>query len=285
MAEMSLPPPPPPCFPSPLSLPMTALDDITLGRYVAGSSLLHRLDPRVKAVVVPLLVIATFSGPGPGRLEGLAVLAIGLALLSGIGFRTWWRGLWVFRWLFLFTILLHLCFTPGRTLFGLTWLSLDGLLHGMTVCSQLALAVCFSSLLTLTSTPHELAAAFASLFSPLERFGFPVREGTMLLLLVLHFIPILREEAGRSFARCREEGLDPGRGSLLERGKTLGSMIAPLILSLVERADRIAQAAAAGEDVVGKPPELKPFRSFGLTDLTGVLGGGLCLGIVLGLLR
>jgi energy-coupling factor transport system permease protein len=264
---------------------MPTFDDITLGRYIAGSSLLHRLDPRVKAVMAPFLVIATFSSPGPERLEGLAVLAAGLALLSGVGFRTWWRGLWVFRWLFLFTVLLHLCFTPGRTLFGQTWLSLDGLLHGMAVCSQLALAVVFSSLLTFTTTPHELAAAFASLFSPFGRFGFPVREGTMLLLLVLHFIPILREEASRSFSGSREEGLDPGRGPLLERGKTLGRMLAPLILSLVERADRIARAAAAGEDVVGKPPELKPFRSFGLTDLTGVLGGGLCLVIVFGILR
>jgi energy-coupling factor transport system permease protein len=264
---------------------MPALDDITLGRYIAGSSLLHRLDPRVKLIAVPLLIIASFARPGMGRLEGLAVFAAGLILLSGIGWRTWWRGLWIFRWLFLFTVLLHLCLSPGRTLWGQTWLSLDGLLHGLEVCSQLALAVIFSSLLTLTTTPHELAAAFACLFSPLGRFGFPVQEATMLLLLVLHFIPILREEATRTFARGREEGLDLSRGTLLERGRALGRMISPLVLSLVERADRIALAVAAGEDVVGQPMALKPFRSFGMADLAAFFGGGVCLIIIFGILR
>jgi energy-coupling factor transport system permease protein len=138
----------------------------------------------------------------------------------------------------------------------------------------------FSSLLTLTTSPHELAAAFASFLGPLRRFRFPAEDATMLFLLVLHFIPILREEAAESIARCREAGEDPARGPLLERARTLRRMTAPLILRLVDRAETLARGVAAGEDVVGLRVVLQPFRRIDRTDCTVFLAGALALILV-----
>jgi len=39
---------------------MKFLQDITLGQYMPGGSLLHRLDPRTKFLSLLLLMIATF---------------------------------------------------------------------------------------------------------------------------------------------------------------------------------------------------------------------------------
>ncbi len=47
---------------------MPFFDDLTLGRYHAAESRLHRLDPRLKLIGLPLLIIASFAGTTPLRL-------------------------------------------------------------------------------------------------------------------------------------------------------------------------------------------------------------------------
>jgi energy-coupling factor transport system permease protein len=264
---------------------MGLLDDITLGRFEPRESILHRLDPRLKLCGLPLLVIAVFAAHDPLRLGGLALLAAVLILLSGIECSTWWRGLWILRWLFLFTLLLHLFLSPGRTLLGVAWLSHDGLLRGALVCSQLALAVLFSSLLTLTTSPRDVAGACASLLSPLERFGFSVRESAILLLLVLHFVPILREETIGLIESSRNEGIDPSQGSLVARGLAVGRMIAPLLLRLVDRADALAGSVASGEDAIDDGIELRPFWPPRSADLAFVCSGILFFAALYGMPR
>jgi len=229
---------------------MALIDDITLGRFVPGSSSLHRLDPRFKLIGLPILVIAAFAAETGVQRLALAVVAGVLILSAGGHWRFFLRGVLALRWLFLCTVLLHLLFSPGRTLFGSAWFSLDGLLRGMLVCEQLALAVLFSSLLTLSTAPQELAAAVSSLMAPLGRFGVPVKELSLLLLLSLHFIPILREEALAQVAAGRSGEDRAAGGSLLGRARTAGRMVAPLLLRLVDRADRLALSMAAGEPVV-----------------------------------
>ncbi|WP_298035819.1 energy-coupling factor transporter transmembrane protein EcfT [uncultured Desulfuromonas sp.] len=253
---------------------MAVLEHLTLGRYLDGDSLLHRLDPRIKLAGVPLLVVASFSGTSFSRVAVLAVLAFACLLASGIGWRVWGRGLWVFRWLFLFTLLLHLLLSPGHTLFGTAWLSRDGLLRGLLVCAQLGLAVVFASLLTLTTTPRELAASFAALLAPLRRIGFPLQEATRLLLLVLQFIPILRDEALRVAEEGRAAGLDPGGATLVGRGRFAGRLVAPLVLGLVDHADALARAEAAGENVGGELPRLRAVGELKLFEWLFVIAVG-----------
>jgi energy-coupling factor transport system permease protein len=234
---------------------MALIDDMTLGRYVGGDSFLHRLDPRLKLTVLPLLVIAAFSAHTAGQRLALALLAGALVVLAGCHWRFFLRGLWVLRWLFLCTVLLHLFFSPGRTLFGSLWLSLDGLLRGLQVCEQLALAIVFSSLLTLSTSPAELASAVSALLLPLGRFGLPARELSLLLLLVLHFIPILREEGLAQLAANRAS------------------------------ADRLALAVAAGEQVVEPLAPLPPCRQLQSGNFYFLLALVFCLIVIFGMLR
>ena len=239
---------------------MSILNDLTLGRFVPGDSFLHRLDPRVKLAGVPLLIIAVFSGGDALRLGVLGGIAVGLILLSGIRWSLWLRGVRALRWLLLFTLLIHLFFSPGRTLLGVAWLSLDGLIHGTTVSLQLCLAVLFSSLLTLVTSPREIAGAFVSLGAPLRRLGVRVEEGAGLLLLVLHFLPILKEE---TLAASAATNSDPSRSApplSAARFRAMRLMIAPLILRLVDRADALAQASARGDDDFQRHARLGPLR-------------------------
>lgn len=263
---------------------MALIDDMTMGRYVGGDSFLHRLDPRLKLTAFPLLVIAAFAAHTVGQRLALALLAGALIILAGGHWRFFLRGLWALRWLFLCTVLLHLFFSPGRTLFGSLWLSHDGLLRGLQVCEQLALAILFSSLLTLSTSPEELAAAVSALLMPLARFGLPARELSLLLLLVLHFIPVLREEGLAQLAAGRESGSYSDHGRLLDRGRAVGKMVAPLILRLVDRADRLALAVAAGKPVVEPLSPLPSYRQLRGGNLYFLLTLVFCLVVIFGVL-
>jgi energy-coupling factor transport system permease protein len=219
------------------------------GRDLPVDSLLRRLDARVKLLLLPLLVIAVFAAPSLPRLTVLLCTALLLVALSRAGSASFWRPVYMLRWFFLCTILLHLFFTPGRTLWGFGWLSMDGLLAGLLICLQLALAVTFSSLLTTTTPPEELVSGGVSLLSPLRRFGLPVERGGALLLLVLRFIPMLGEEAARLLADKKERAL-----SLSDRLKALLIFLEALLLRLVERAEAMAQAQVACQLPEPLPP-------------------------------
>jgi len=234
------------------------LGDISLGRYLQVDSPLHRCDPRLKLVGLPLLMVAALAADGWPRLlllSGLWLLLAGLARSSrGI----WWKTARALRFLLLFTLLLHLLLTPGRTLFGTGWLSLDGLLVGLLTSWKLLLALFFASLLTLTTRPEEVAAALARLLRPLERIGLPAARIGEFVQLVLYFVPVLQEEV-RSLSRGRRPD-PPGRTGWLQRCRAAGMLVEPLVLRLVDRADQLAHQVAAGRPVL-QPPQLPPFRS------------------------
>ena len=262
---------------------MGLLDDITLGRFVPGDSPMHRLDARLKLCGLPLFIVASFATQGPARLVGFGGCALAMLLLAGIPWRIWWRGIRVFRWLFLFTLLLHLLLTPGRTLFGVEWLSYDGLLRGGTVSVQLLLAIVFSSLLTLTSPVEALVAAVASLLAPLRRWRVPVDELAWLLQQVLHFIPVLREEGAAQVEAFRGRGEDLAQGTLVQRGRLAGRMLAPLILGLVDRADTLAHALASSRQTMADATDIVPPR-LTIGDITLAGAGLLALVLIWGLL-
>jgi hypothetical protein len=62
-------------------------------------------------------------------------------------------------------------------------------------------------------------------------------------------------------------------------------MVAPLLLRLVDRADRLALAVAAGQPVVEELPPLAPFRHLGALDAFFLFSLGLCLLVIFGVLR
>ena len=226
---------------------MSSADRQTSGLYRHGDSFLHRLDPRVKLSFLLLLIVCLFAAPSPERLLGLLVVAAGGVAVGRLPFRQLLKRLLLLRWLLLFSLLLHLFFTPGRTLLGTSWLSYDGLLRGLTVDLQLSLSLVFSYLLALTTAPAALARGLTRLLSPLGRLGVPVRESGGLLILVLHFVPLVRDEALLLYRKnhCPR---------FLDRVRAATGLIGPLLLRLVDRADALAHEMSAD----GLPEEQEP---------------------------
>ena len=60
------------------------LTDITIGQFFPGTSALHRMDPRAKLLLLLVLMAAIFVFDTPGGYAVLTVLAVALAVSSGV---------------------------------------------------------------------------------------------------------------------------------------------------------------------------------------------------------
>lgn len=232
-----------------------------------SGTFLHRADPRLKLPVCGLLVILAFAAGSWSRLAVMAIALLVLCTLARCGPVWMARTLWPLRWLLLFTLLLHLFLSPGHTLFGVAWLSRDGMLHGMLVCVQLCLAALAAALLNRTTSAEQTARACGWLLAPLRRLGCPVNHWEELTALVLRFFPIMRDELRATAVSDRD--------SWSRRIMAWEERLLPVFDRLVERADLMARRVAIGEElpIAGEP--LPPFSVRAVADQFLLVGGGM----------
>lgn len=228
---------------------MSFLQDITLGQFLPGDSFLHRLDPRTKFLSLILVLITVFM------IHSFAALALlwggfFLALfLSGLPWGYVFRGVRSFLWLFLFTAVIHFFFTPGPSLpffpigfLDLTW---TGLAQGGFVAAQLCLALLFSSVMTLTTSPLRLTYGLEKLLAPLKHLRVPVEDFSLMTMLAIKFIPVLLGETSRIIKAQSARGVDFESGNFIRRAKNLLPILTPLLHSVLKRADDLTMALLA----------------------------------------
>jgi energy-coupling factor transport system permease protein len=156
-----------------------------------------------------------------------------------------------------------------------------GLLNAAFIVARITLIVLGASLLTLTTTPVEIADGIESLMYPLKWIKFPVHEFALIMSIALRFIPTLLDETDRIIKAQKARGADFESGNIFKRAKALIPVLIPLLISSFRRADELADAmdarCYAGSKNRTKFKKMKPtFR-----DLIAVLVmGGLITGVV-----
>lgn len=229
------------------------------GLYRPAETLLHRADPRLKIFSCLLLVALAFSASAWMQLLPIfSILAMAAWSVRPFS-RQIFRVFRMLRWLLLFTLLMHLFFTPGRTLWGLSWLSFDGLLTGTFVCLQVLLAVAASALLGITTSSASLSLAFGWLVQPLALLGCRTDDWQKIMAQAIDFIPLVQAEISASAkaedATSDKYGLKIKQDRLHAWGKSLHN----LIFRLIDRGDEIAYRLAADDEPVLKQPRLQAF--------------------------
>ncbi|PLX82037.1 MAG: hypothetical protein C0616_02940 [Desulfuromonas sp.] len=204
--------------------------------FIAESGWLVELDPRLKLLLFPLLVAAAFACHTFAALCAV-LFVLGLFWMSsGCHWKEVARSILKFRWLLLVTVLFHLLLSPGRTLFGTTWLSLDGLQSGLMTALKIVVAIIAARLLTGVTSNQMLVKGLVGLMRPLQFFGAPVHRWGELVGLVFQFVPHLRDEG----ERIRREVKRNCGGGMTARLQCLVAQLDPAIHALADRADRHA---------------------------------------------
>ena len=219
--------------------------DITLGQFVAGNSIVHRLDPRTKIGIMILYIVMTFLVKQLYFLTiPFAFLVLGL-ILSGISLRYIWTSLKPVRVLLIFMFLLNLIFQKGETvLIDLKFwqLTLEALLQSVFLAIRIVLLVAGASMLTLTTSPIALTDGIERLLTPLKVLHFPAHELAMMMTIALRFIPTLMDESDKSRNAQMARGADFESGNVFRRIKSLSPILIPLFVSSFRKADDLAIA-------------------------------------------
>ena len=227
---------------------MAGLNDITLGRYIAAESPLHRLDPRTKVIGTLVLMTAVLVSQGFSSLLTYGLLLALAVPLSRIPVGVVLKNLRPFIWLFGFTLVMWALWPPPLPYtvlwdlpYGDLFVTAEGLQHGAFFALRLSVVIITASLLTLTTSPTELTDGLEKLLNPLRAVGFPAHELAMMVTISLRFVPVLVEEAERLRKAQLARGADFGGGPI-RRARSLIPLLVPLFISAFTRADRLALA-------------------------------------------
>ena len=223
------------------------LQEITLGQFFPGKSILHQLDPRTKIISLFALLIAIFATQGWSAYLALTVLTLSLIFLSKVPPLTVLKSVKPLSWIILFTLLIHFVSHDGEVLakvyvFKVTT---EGIIYGVQISLRLVLLIMLSSLLTFTTSPLQLTDATEKLLSPLKRFGVPSHELAMMMTIAIRFVPTLIEEADKIIKAQKSRGLDFESGGFVKKLRAMVPILVPLFLSSFRRADDLAMAMEA----------------------------------------
>jgi energy-coupling factor transport system permease protein len=253
---------------------------ITLGHYLPGNSLLHRLDPRVKLVSLLIMIVALFMiKTFPGFLLFGAFVFI-MFLSSRLPWRYFLRGLRPVLYIVLFTLILHFLFTKGGQVYwrlGPVTIEEAGVFLGTFMTLRLILLVITTLLITLTTSPISFADGIEFLLRPFRRLGVPGHEIAMMMTIALRFIPTLMEESDKIRKAQMARGADFETGNILRRAGNLVPLLVPLFVSAFRRADELAIAMEArcyrGGENRTKMRKLttQPLDYFGILTVTGLI--------------
>jgi energy-coupling factor transport system permease protein len=169
------------------------------------------------------------------------------------------------RWLLLFTLLMHLLLSPGRTLWGLSWLSLDGLCLGFFVCVQIALAATTTTILAITTRIEDLSAAFGWFVKPLSLLGCRTDDWQKIVLLALGFIPVVREEMHLS-VRSKADWSAVRDQRWRDRWSAFSTKMKAFTERMLIRGDTMAHQIAASDNSCRTPSALLPIWPLSLPD-------------------
>ena len=220
------------------------LKDITLGQYFPGNSVIHRLDPRLKVLMVVAYIVALFCAKGLwAYLFCFLMLALCIGL-SRIQLKMMMKGLKPVLFIITFTAVLNMFYTPGVVLWKwwIFTLTREGIFNALYMVTRIVMLIMCTALLTYTTSPIALTDALERLLGPLKKLRVPVHEFTMKMTIAQRFIPTLIEETDKIMSAQKARGADFDSGNLVARARALVPVLVPLFVSAFRRADELATA-------------------------------------------
>lgn len=221
------------------------MNKIVLGRYLDIDGWLNKIDPRIKIVIMILMLILTFllqSFLGYGILFGLLIF---VCLSAKVPIKMIVGAIkpMVFMSLFLFIINIFQL-QNGELWLRIGWFKVysDAVYSTVFILLRLILMIIITTLLTVSTKPLDMTLAIEDLLSPFSKFGLPAHEIALMISIALRFIPTLIEETQRIMQAQASRGVDFEEGSLREKVGGIVSLIIPIFVSALNRAEDLADA-------------------------------------------
>ena len=223
------------------------LSDVTFGQYYQAESFVHKMDPRVKillliAYIVMVFVANTFLG-----LFATLIFLFVTVIASRVPIGSVLKSIKAIIFLVVFTAILNICFyAPKQGDTHLFWVVYrEGLVSASFLALRLIALVMGSAVLTLTTTPVSLTDGIESLLKPLTLVKFPVHDLALIMSIALRSIPTLANETERIINAQKARGAEFDSGNIIKKAKALIPVLIPLLISAFRRGDELGDAMDA----------------------------------------
>lgn len=214
--------------------------ELTVFNYRPGSSILHRLDVRVKIFLMICISLVSLQAPYL-QLGILTGVLFGLCFNAGLCLKSSIYELRYFSVLLIFIFLARALSTVGSPVFKLSFINIsqEGLIDGALVCWRLLVVVFLGLLFIATTRSSQIKAAVQWFLKPVP--WIPEAKVATMISLTARFVPVILNQANETAAAQRAR-LVENRKNPVFRLIILGI---PLIRRTFENADNLAIAMEA----------------------------------------
>lgn len=223
------------------------MNNMTLGQYIPGDTIIHKLDPRVKIFLVIFYMIALFMIDNIFLYIPMFIFIYLVIKIANLSFVKILKSLKSIVIILIFTTLIHIFSTPGRELvsFWIFTITYEGVTRAIYIGIRLILLVIGTSYLTLTTSTTKLTDGLESLMSPLKVIKFPAHELAMMISIALRFIPTLFDEANKIRKAQLARGAEFDSGNVIKKAQAMVPLLVPLFINSFRRASELATAMEA----------------------------------------
>lgn len=222
--------------------------NIVLGEYIKKESILHQLDPRTKIIgsfllILSFLFVNTFIGY---IITG--ILALMLIFFSKIPLKEFLKSLKYLLYILIFSSIFHILFNQdGELLFQLGKFSIydSGVFSALKMIFRIIFLLIFSSLLTLTTKPLDIALGLETLLNPLKRIGLPIQDFSLMISITLRFIPTILQEANTIKMAQQARGESFEGKNPLKKLYQYSLILLPLLVSVIQKVENLTLAMEA----------------------------------------
>ena len=256
------------------------MSNFALGSYMPMDSVVHKMDPRSKIIIMLLLMISIFIPSGITGYICIGIFICFVLFLSKLSIKYAFRSMKPMLFMMIFLLVINvLVIKTGIPWIQWGWFSIysDAIYQTLYIVVRLLYMIIITTILTATTKPLDLTLGIEKLLKPLEKIKFPAHIIAMMISIAIRFIPTLIEETQRIMNAQASRGVDLDNGSLKEKLMAILSLIVPLFISAFDRADQLANAMEArGYNPNAQRTRYKVLKMSSL-DYIGLISSGFLL--------
>ena len=217
---------------------------VPFGQYIPGKSIVHKLDPRTKLILLVCYIVLIFCTFNFYALGVTIALAIAFMLLSRVPVKQYLKSMKMMIVIIIITSVFNLFYGGGKTYLTIGPLSITegGINNSIFIVTRIVCLLIASASLTFTTSPTDLTAGIEMLMKPLKVLHVKTHEIAMMMSIALRFVPTLLEETDKIMLAQKSRGANMDEGNIIKRAKALIPIFIPLFVSAFRRAFDLAMA-------------------------------------------
>lgn len=198
------------------------LNDISMGRYIIGNSVIHRLNPMFKVLSVIIMIVSVFFIDSYDDILILFFYLLLAILYSDIDIFVYFKSIYDIKLFLIFILIIDIIFFSGinRIVFDLF---------------KLIFIVIYTSIFMYTTKTMETTDSIYKLFKPIS--SSIARDISMIVTLSIRYIPTLLFEGNRIIRAQKIRGLDLENEKFIGKINIIPRMLTSMFVLSIKRAN------------------------------------------------